>query len=341
MQPAQPKISSIITVTLNTAIDRVLEVENFAVGQHLPARETLRYPAGKGINVSRCLARLGRSSIAAGFVGQAQSAQFEQILADTKPGRATCQLMAVRGQTRENITILDPLAHTDTHVRTPGYELSRQDVQRIVSKLGLLAREGSIVVFSGSLALGMAAADFDTLIYVALGRKAKVVLDVGGKLMADSTSLDLKTAGKGPAAAGHAGSKMLWMIKPNRQELAEAIGVAQFTNEAEVIDAGKRLTERVAWVVVTLGSDGAILFHEDKAWKAHCDIPADQVVSTVGCGDCMLAGILDAQAAQRDPDEVLRWGVAAATANAMHSGVGEYDLAQVQQCARQTQVTEL
>lgn len=339
-QDQQRKISPIITVTLNTAIDRVLEVENFAIGEHLPAQETLRYPAGKGINVSRCLARLGRASIAAGFVGQAQSSQFEQSLADTGPGRTTCQLMAVRGQTRENITILDPIARTDTHIRTPGYELTRQDVQRIVSKLGLLAREGSIVVFSGSLALGMASADFDTLIYVALGRKAKVVLDVGGKLLADSTSLDLKTAGQG-SSASTASSKMLWMIKPNRQELAEALGIEQLLSDAQLMEAGRRLTERVAWVVVTLGAEGAILFHEDKAWKAHCDVPADQVVSTVGCGDCLLAGILDAQAAQREPDEVLRWGVAAATANAMHSGVGEYDLSQVQQCARQTQVSEI
>ncbi len=134
-----PPQTPIVTVTLNTALDRVLNVENFAIGEHLPAEEVSRFPAGKGINLSRGLARLGRDSIATGFVGNEESSQFEQVLKRSTPGRAVSQLLSVRGQTRENITILDPLNHTDTHIRTAGCEITRQDVQRIVSKLGLLA----------------------------------------------------------------------------------------------------------------------------------------------------------------------------------------------------------
>lgn len=321
--------ASIITVTLNTALDRVLEVEDFHVGEHVLAREALRYPAGKGINVSRGLARIGRDNIATGFVGQAEMQEFEHLLKAAGPGRSLCQLLAARGATRENITILDPKNHTDTHVRTTGFELTRRDLQRMVSKLGLLARPGAMVVLAGSLPPGLDMADFDTLMYVCLGGGAKVVLDVGGRLLAESTSLD--TTGLAEAepepVGGSGGSKMLWMVKPNRRELAEALGLDRdaLRSEQDVIDAGRRVARRVAWVVVTLGAAGALLFTQGRAWRAKCEVSADEVVNTVGCGDCMLAGLLDAQAEGLGPEDVLRRGVATGSANAMAAGVAGFD----------------
>lgn len=332
-----PPESPVITVTLNTALDRVLKVENFAIGEHMRAEELSRFPAGKGINCARGLAALGRDSIATGFVGANEATDFEHLLRDAGPGRALAQLLSVRGQTRENITILDPVNHTDTHIRTAGYELTRQDVQRIVSKVGLLARKDTMVVFSGSLPPGMNAADLDTLIYVTLGRGARVILDVSGKLLAACTSVDLSVDEAEPAPASER-AKMLWMIKPNRQELADALGVERLEGERQLIEAGQRLTRRVAWVVLTLGAKGAILFGDEQIWRGWCDVRSEEVISTVGCGDTLLAGVLDAQAAGQAPDEVLRHGIAAATANAMRSGVAEFDQALVEQVAARTHV---
>ena len=318
----------ILTVTLNTAIDRVLEVEGFAVGAHLPARELSRFPAGKGVNLSRALARIGRDNIATGFVGSEDADSFEQLLKAASPGRANCQLLSVRGRTRENITILDRINHTDTHIRTAGYELSRNDVQRIISKIGLLTREGSIIVISGSLPSGMTVANLDTLIYMAIGGRAKVVLDLEGKLLAQCSSVELAVAGEEdeppPSVEGER-SRMVWMVKPNRQELADALGLEKLEGERQLLEAGRRLTRRVSWVVLTLGAQGAILFGREGTWRGWCEVDPDQVVSTVGCGDCLLAGVLDAQAAGAEPEEVLRNGIAVATANALRPGVAEFD----------------
>jgi len=344
----------IVTVTLNTAIDRVLEVEQFAIGEHLPADEVSRFPAGKGVNLSRGLAQLGRDSIATGFVGGGESSQFEQLLKKGGPGRAICQLLAVRGQTRENITILDPVNHTDTHVRTRGYEATRQDVQRVVSKLGLLTREGSFVVFSGSLPPGMTPMDLDTLIYVTLGRGARVVLDLSGKLLAQCSSVDLSVVGEeapvvtgeGAAASasasasggGGGGGRMLWPVKPNRHELAEALGEERIEGEPALIEAGQRLTKRVSWVVLTLGAEGALLFGQNGIWRGWCEVSPKDIVSTVGCGDTMLSGVLDAQASGQPAEQVLRHGIAVATANAMRRGVAEFDAELVRDVEGRTHV---
>lgn len=337
-----PRPAPILTVTLNTAIDRVLEVEHFAIGAHLPAREISRFPAGKGINLSRALACIGRDNIATGFVGQEENDHFEQLLKAAAPGRANCQLLSVRGQTRENITILDPINHTDTHIRTAGYELTRQDVQRVISKIGLLAREGSTVVFSGSLPHGMTVADLDTLIYMAIGGRARVVLDLSGKLLAKCSSVELSVVGDSapppPPTDDGARSRMVWLIKPNRQELAEALGLERLEGEQQLLEAGRRLTRRVSWVVLTLGAKGAILFGQEGTWRGWCDLAPDQIVSTVGCGDCLLAGVLDAQAAGADPEAVLRRGIAVATANAVRPGVAEFDADLVRQMAAATRI---
>ncbi|MEX0654888.1 MAG: hexose kinase [Phycisphaeraceae bacterium] len=339
-----PPTNAIITVTLNTAIDRVLEVDDFHVGEHVKAREALRYPAGKGINVSRALARIGRDNVATGFVGQAEMLEFEHLLAEARPGRSLCQLLAARGPTRENITILDPKNHTDTHVRTTGFEITRHDLQRLVSKLGLLARPGALVLFAGSLPQGMDMADFDTLMYVAIGGGAKVVLDVGGRLLAESTSLEMASLADAEPepVGGSGGSKMLWMIKPNRRELAEALGQAPdaLTDEAAIIDAGRRIARRVAWVVVTLGPAGALLFHQGRVWRGRCDVPANEVINTVGCGDCLLAGLLDAHAAGRAPEDVLRWGIATASANALLAGVAGFDRDRVTELAERCTIVD-
>ena len=60
---------SIITVTLNPTIDRIIEVPGFMLGGHQHGRLRIREPAGKAVNVSRALSELGITSSAVGWVG--------------------------------------------------------------------------------------------------------------------------------------------------------------------------------------------------------------------------------------------------------------------------------
>ena len=75
-----PVIDTIVTVTLNPTIDRIIEVPGLHVGGHLPGRLRSRLPAGKAVNASRALSTLGVASTAAGWVGQETADLFEQAL---------------------------------------------------------------------------------------------------------------------------------------------------------------------------------------------------------------------------------------------------------------------
>ena len=51
----------IITVTLNTAIDKTLEVPNFRIGRRHRSVAQTTMPGGKGVNVARAIKLLGRA----------------------------------------------------------------------------------------------------------------------------------------------------------------------------------------------------------------------------------------------------------------------------------------
>ena len=321
------RLPRIVTVTLHTAIDRVLEVPDFAVGEHVPARQIARQAAGKGINVSVALARLGVASIATGFVGHGEDAFFAQRLRDAIPGRAISQLLTVRGATRENITLLDPNRHTDTHLRTQGYTVTDRDVSRLAAKLGLLANPQAVVIFSGSLPEGMTLDQLRALVSLANGRGARVALDLAGSALRHIVGTDLGIA-----------RQKVWLIKPNRQELADAVGQPTLATPDALEDAGRTLAKGSTWVAVTQGSEGSSLVSEEGGWHAQTSMPSGAVVNTVGCGDCFLAGLVAALVQDQPPAEALGRANAVAAANACTREVCGFEKDQIQNLAQQTHV---
>jgi fructose-1-phosphate kinase PfkB-like protein len=330
-------IQTVITVALNTAIDRILEVKGFKVGAHARGRELSRFPAGKAINVSRALARLGQPSISTGFVGKAELDQFEGFMEATGPGRIVCQLLSVRGKTRENVTIIDPVAHTDTHIRDAGFQVVNSDVQRMLTKIGLLARPNTIIVISGSLPPGMDVHSLNLLLTVAISGGARVVLDVGGPLLNQlATGMlppDATNGAESPADVPLLGdpdsSGGIWMVKPNRQELADMIGVVKLESEEQIVKAARRLARVINYVPITLGADGAFLVTRDQVLRGRLAIDPQRITNTVGCGDCMVAGMIDAHLHGASSEQMLRRGMAVATANALREGIAEFRMEQI------------
>lgn len=339
-------IRTIVTVTLNTAIDRVVEARGFAVGAHQVASFISRRPAGKAVNVSRGLARLNVNHIATGFVGRDELSQFEHFLHSTGPGRITPQFLAVAGRTRENLTIIDPEAHTDTHLREAGFEVAAIDVLRISRKLRLLAQPGVMILISGSLPPGMQASDLVDMVASCRLRGAMVGLDLGGDVLQQVMGLEPR----GRAADERGAATDFWsrpvpeqsqraaIVKPNRQELARLLGLESVDDDAVAMDAAAELAHHADVVIVTHGEAGAWLLTEGMTWRGRLDLPREKVHSTVGCGDAMLAGVLHAWSTGRDPGDMLRQGLAAAAANATRRSVADYTREQVRELTDKAQV---
>jgi 1-phosphofructokinase family hexose kinase len=294
-------LPSIVSVSLNTAIDRILEVPNLQIGGHVRGHLVSIQPAGKAVNVARILGLLGTPCILTGFIGEGDRPRFERSFAKT-PVRI--ELFEAAGHTRENITLIDPARGQETHVRDVGFPLTDDDVERLSRKLHILSTKGAYVHFGGSLPPKFRPAALRMLLDLGRRRGAYVSVD---------------TSGAGLEAVRKADD--LWLLKPNRLELAELTGL-KVDSEEQLFAAAEALRRRVEEVIVTVGADGAYLFVREGAWRARPQVDPHSIVKTVGCGDALLAGFLKSHAEGLEPADCLRQAVATGTAAAFQQCAG-------------------
>lgn len=301
----------IVTVTLNPAVDRVLEAPQFAIGAHARAKRIGWYPAGKGINVARVLATLGGRCIATGLVGRNELGMFEEYLERVGEGRIITQLLVVYGRTRDNVTIQDPVLDTETHIRDEGFSIQPEDARRIASKVAMLARPGTVIAFCGSVPRGLSLGDFRTMIHRCQDQGAFAVVD---------TSEHVLEALRG---------ERLWMAKLNAHELATLSGMKTETHEQAVAAARSLCLSHggtIDHVVATRGAAGAIFIAPGLEVVSRVFVHPGRIANTVGCGDSLLAGMIYEWTRTGDWRDALRKGVATATATAASRNPGTLSL---------------
>ena len=112
------------------------------------------------------------------------------------------------------------------------------------------------------------------------------------KLLKPAFPVLLDTSGKTLKIALEAATKPA-LIKPNQEELAGLLGVPAATTVEELKEQlNSPLFDGVDWVVVSLGSKGALAKHEGVFYRVN--IPKVNAVNPVGSGDSTIAGLAHA-----------------------------------------------
>ncbi len=313
---------AIFTVGFNPAIDRVLECPDFHIGGHQQAREVARLASGKAANVSRALAQLGVDSIATGFVGSAEQEFFHEQLLSAGPGRILCRFVEVGGKTRENITILDPNRHIETHLRDRGFTVQPEDIELLNKKIAHDLKPGDVIVFSGSACPGLQPDYLGSLVDQCQRQQAQVAVDANGEALLS-------------AARRH-----LWVLKPNVLELRQLLGNEVADEPAALRDAARPLLQNVEHLLISRGAKGALLVTPNQCLSANT-ITQTPAVRTVGCGDHLLAGFVSELAAGRDPARALTVAVAVAAARAFSTKMDEFDSGLLQTLLHDVAVDEV
>jgi len=293
----------IITTTLNTSVDRTMEIAKFSSGQTCAGPVIGRQPAGKGVNVSRCLLALGVPSTVTGFVGRRDLAYFTESFS-----AGLAQLTPVPGWTRQNTTILDPAGGEGTHIRELGPDVPPEAWETLKEQIRDLCGRGDAVVLAGSVPPGLAEG--------AVAELVQLIRERHGLAFVDTSGTELTQA----VAAGP------FLIKPNRDELDELLG-RELGEIDSVVAAGRELLDRVEQVLVSLGPEGAVLVTPQGSWSARVAVDAPR--HFVGCGDAFLAGFVAATAKEESPENCLRWAVACGAAKTLHPLAGKLDVTDV------------
>lgn len=309
----------ILTVALNAAVDLTYLVDRFEVGREHNVQSVARSAGGKANNVARVAAMLGQQVVATGFLGGTAGAFIEGEL---KGLGITTQFLPIAGESRTSVTVVDPAGESQTLLREPGPTLTQADLDRLLDQFRLLVRGAEVVVLSGALPPGLPAdvyAEFVAIAYQAA--QVRCVVDACG-----------------PALQGALRAQP-YLVKPNREELAEWAG-RPLKTQAEVLAAARELNAAGPLIVaVSLGADGLLLVSPEGSWRAVP--PQVQAINPVGSGDALVAGFLSGLLSGRPAEEVLRMAVAAGTANAMTSGIAEVDPVMVGQLLRRVRVERL
>jgi 1-phosphofructokinase len=294
----------VVTLTANPSLDRTLELPApLTSGGIVRLVGSGTEPGGKGVNVARAIAAAGGD-----VVSVLPAAATDPIVSALHALRLELATVPVQLPVRTNYTLVDP-AGTTTKLNEPGAPLSPASRAALTGVLRGHADNARWVVLSGSLPPGTPDDWYAELVRSLRGSGARVAVDTS-----EAPLRALLAAG--PDAAPD-------LLKPNSEELAQVTGVAEdevLRNPAATLAAVQHLhAAGVAEVLLTLGADGALLSTATgELWSAAP--PPITVRSTVGAGDCSLAGYLLADLAGAPPAERLRAAVAYGAASASLPG---------------------
>ena len=155
----------IITVTLNTAIDKTLSVPNFRLGRRHRTVEQTTMPGGKGVNVARVLKTLGSPVIATGLTGGPTGTRIVDQLTQLS---VLSDFVRIREESRTNTAVIDPTTGEQTEINERGPKVTPREVELFMDKLLYLAKGATVCVFAGSLPR-----DVDIDVYARLIRELK------------------------------------------------------------------------------------------------------------------------------------------------------------------------
>jgi len=281
----------IVTLTPNPSLDRTIEVPTLRVGEVNRANGGRVDAGGKGVNVSRALAANGHATVAVLPAGGVAAAQFGRLLADAGVDH---EFIDLPGAVRTNITLVEDDG-TTTKVNEAGRAAGAHEVTAMLDAAQARSVGAAWVVGCGSLPPGVGAELYAGLVERARQAGAQVAIDTSGTALSDAVT--------------HRPD----LIKPNHEELQELVGI-ELGTVGDVIAAARQIVRGgVGTVVVSLGEHGAVAVDAHGAAHAHARVTKPE--STVGAGDCLLAGFLAAtHAGAAMPDALaigVRWGAAA------------------------------
>ena len=287
----------IITVGLAPAWDVVCRGGGIEWGLHQTIDEQVVRPAGKALNVSCALAWMGAASVAAGLWGRDDYGEMQAGVARLG-GRIEARMTAVEGRTRRNVTIVDALHGREMHLRAPSDLASTGSLRELAANLADLVRPGDTCVFAGAMPAGELLAPAVELVRTCCRCGARIAADTHGPVLKEIVDAGLA-----------------WLVAPNVEELRELIGSEVEDAPAALVEAGRTLLDRGGMVLVSRGEHGALLVTQAGIWTGRAT-DRRPVLSTVGCGDYLLAGFLAGLAKTSDPPAALAHGLKAATARA-------------------------
>ncbi|HGS4723827.1 TPA: 1-phosphofructokinase [Vibrio cholerae] len=307
----------VVTITLNPALDLTGSVNQLNVGSVSLVRQSSLHAAGKGVNVAKVLSELGAQVTVTGFLGRDNQELFCQLFEQLGVQDA---FIRIAGATRINVKLVEQSGAV-SDINFPGIQVTEADIEAFEATLQRLAQDHDYFVLAGSLPQGISPQRCAGWIAQLRSMNKKVLFD---------SSRDALLAGLDAKP---------WLIKPNDEELSQWCG-RELTTLTDCQQAAVELAQKqIENIVISMGAEGVMWLHENQ-WL-HAKPPKMPVVSTVGAGDTLVAGLCWGHMQRMEKESLLRFATALSALAVTQVGVGLGDREQLNTLQQQIQVSAL
>ncbi|MBR2622850.1 MAG: hexose kinase [Clostridia bacterium] len=306
----------ILTVGISPCLDVTVEVDALNVGKTNVVKRKAVSLGGKALNVAIGVKRLGGDVYTTGLMYDENGFMFENAL---KKEGIPFTFVWNQGRVRENYKFIDRRSML-TEVNDVGEEISEEKQRDILDMVRMLSAHSDVTVLSGGLPRGIAPAYYADLVKSVHANTLKIV-DASGQRM-------FSAVGEG-----------VDLVKPNMEELEDAIGRNIASKEDMLAGCYELLDRGAKRVLLSLGKQGAVI--TDGTHNYHCKSINVAVNSTVGAGDGMVAAAAIQLEQNASLKEILRAGVAAGTATVMTVGQTSFEREKYDEVYSTLHVTEI
>ena len=301
----------IYTLTFNPSIDYEMNLVHLTFSHTNRSTHESYHLGGKGINVSRILHELGFDSVILGFRGGFVGDEIRRMIYHFGLNEKLIELE--EGISRINVKVL---GKAETEINGEGPLIGGADMKQLYDQLDMLGKD-DVLILSGSIPKCLNDNIYETILSVQSAKGVLCIVDATKDLL-------VNTLKHHP-----------FLIKPNVAECEEILNETLLTTK-EVIAAAKKLQEMGARnVMISRGKEGAVLadenggIFESKGLKGEC-------ISSVGCGDSMVAGFIAAYLKCSSYEEAFKLAMACGSATAFSEDLAKIEM--IERCYNELEV---
>lgn len=284
----------ILCICPNPSIDTYAWLNEFKYGTVNRISELKEYPGGKGVHVAFALKELGGEvSLFGNWAGN----NGQWLKKKSRKMGIHPSGIVLKGNNRKCYTFRSKEKRFDnTELLEPGPNMTENDWEKFLKKFTQEVKLHELICMSGSWPKGAPDDAYLQLLKICAKNETKAILDCSGIQLENA----LKTNFFG--------------LHINEHEANEAFGTNGIT---EVFDF---LKGKVSIVALTKGKEGLYLGSKNN-WL-HANVTIDKVISTVGSGDCLTAGIAYGIANGLTLEDTAKYGIACGAANCLNDDLG-------------------
>jgi len=306
----------IVTVTLNSTVDRVIYIDSFRPGEVMRTTEMVTSVGGKGFDASVALRTFNEETVGIGFVAGHLGQELQRLL---EAYGIQPELIWVDGETRLSNVIVEKDFQRHSHIIVGALSVTPAHMQQLREKVEFWSQKTGWVVLGGSIP-GSVPVD----VY-ALGNGC--VQGKGAKSLVDSSGKAVQALLKNPPDI----LKMNW-AEFNQTFEAGAGGFDKLVAAASDVKLEKNLKN----LVITCGKEGILGLTEQGDYLATS--PAQQVVNAAGAGDAVSAALAHCLERGDEWAEALKWAAATGSAVVLTPGTADCYMEDIERLYRQTAV---